>query len=241
MSSLEYPIIERADGTLALETPSDPVAEGGRKLGYRRYAVGFDLGGRGDDPSAICIIKSESLPYLTGRGWEQAITPPKHTVVYTETARLAEATDAVDWTAGILRKLDRKWNFAFDATGMGAPLVSMYSQAKVPATPVIMTAGSSMRREGGRLYISKNLMLEQLATALENNSLMIAHDLPEREDLVREITSIEYQVTSAGNMTLQGGGRGHHADRAIACALALVAAQHVAGQQLVVSKLRGYY
>lgn len=241
MSSLDYPIVERPDGTLALDVPSDPVAAGGQRLGYRRYAVGFDLGGRGEDPSAICILKSEAIPYLTDRGWEQRVTPPKHTVVYTATARLAEATDAVDWVASILRKLDRKWTFAFDATGMGAPLTSIFAQARVPCTPVIMTAGSSMRREGGRLYISKNLMLEQLAIAFENNSLMIAHDLPEREDLVREITSIEYQVTSAGNMTLQGGGKGHHADRAVACALGLVAAQHVAGQTMTVSKLVGYY
>lgn len=241
MSSLDYPIVERADGTLALDVPSDPVAAGGQRLGYRRYAVGFDLGGRGADPSAICILRSEAIPYLTGRGWEQAIKPVRHTVVYTEAARIEEATDAVDWVTTILRKLDKRWTFAFDATGMGAPLVSMFSQAKVAATPVIMTAGASMRREGGRIYISKNRMLEELAVALENNSLMIAHDLPEREDLVREITSIEYQVTSAGNQTLKGGGVGHHSDRAVACALGLVAAQHVAGQTMTVSKLIGYY
>lgn len=241
MSLPEYPIVERADGTLALDLPSDPAAEGGRRLGYRRYAVGFDLGGRGEDPSAICILKSEAIPYLTGRGFEQRVTPPKHTVVYTSTARLAEATDAVDWVTTILRKLDRRWTFAFDATGMGAPLVSMFGQAKVAATPVIMTAGASMRREGGRIYISKNLMLEQLAIAFENNSLMIAADLPERDDLVREITSIEYQVTSAGNMTLQGGGKGHHADRAIACALSLVAAQHVASNAIEVRRVSGMF
>lgn len=238
---MHYDIIERKDGTLALDTPSDPIAEGERKLGSRRYNVGFDLGGRGEDPSALVVLKSEAIPYLTGRGWEQNVTPPKHTVVYSSTARLAETTDAVDWVTSLLLKLDRKWTFAFDATGMGAPLASMFAQAKVPMTPVIMTAGASMRREGVRIYISKNLMLEEMATAFENGSLQIATNLPERDDLLREITSIEYQVTSAGNLTLQGGGKGHHADRAIATAIALVAAQHVGSQSIEVTRLRGAY
>ena len=238
--SFDYPLVERPDGTLVLNTPPDPAATLHQRLGYRRLTVGLDVGGRGEDPSAVSVIRSTAIPYLTGRGWEQALRPPQHTVVYTETARLAEATDVVDWIVATLRKL-RNASFFFDATGMGAPLASMFAQAKVAATPVIMTAGANIRREGGRINVSKNLLLENLAIGLENGSLRIAHDLPERDELAREISSIEYQVTSAGNLTLRGGGRGHHADRVIASAIALLGETHGGSQSIEVRRLRGWF
>lgn len=233
-------LIYRDDGSVVLPTSADPASFGHERIGYRRFNVALDVGGRGDDPSALSIIKSESVPFMTGREWQQALTPPRHTVVWTESVRLDEATDLVDWTVSKLRQL-KHWRFAFDATGMGAPLVSMFAQAKVAATPVIMTAGASMRKEGGRVYVSKNLLMENVATAFENKSLMIASDLPERDDLVRELTSFEYQATSAGNLTLQGGGKGHHADRAVATAIALLLETHVGSQRIEVTRLRGMH
>lgn len=233
-------MIERKDGTLVLQTNADPAAAGCQMLGFRRYSVGLDVGGRGDDPSALTIIKAESLPYLTGNGFEQALTQPKYTVVYTETVKLGEATDLVDWTVGKLRQL-KHWRLTFDATGMGAPLKSMFDQAKVPTMAVTMTAGSSINREGDRATVSKNVLFENVATLLETGQMIIAHDLPEREDPIREISSVEFQTTSAGNLTLKGGGRGHHADRFVSTALAAIAETHLPEQRMTTTKLVNYF
>jgi hypothetical protein len=233
-------MIERKDGTLVLRTNADPAGAGHQMLGWRRYSVGLDVGGRGDDPSALTIIKSESRPYLTGNGWEQSLTTPQYSVVYTETVKLGEATDLVDWTVSKLRQL-RNWRLTFDATGLGAPLKSMFDQAKVPTMAVTMTAGSSINRTGDRATVSKNVLFENAATKLETGELVIAHDLPEREDLIREISSVEFAVTSAGNMTLQGGGRGHHADRFVSTALALIAETHLPEQRMTTTKLVNYW
>lgn len=237
---MSFEVVERDDGRLLLPTNADPASIGHEKVGFRRLSVALDVGGRGEDPSAITIIRAESRPYMTGRGWEQALTPPKYTVVWTETAKLAEATDVVDWTVSILRRL-KNWRFSFDCTGMGAPLESMFSQAKVAATPFVMTAGAAHSRDGRRIRVAKNLLFENAATCLENGSLSIACDLPEREALLREIQSVEFQTTSAGNLTLQGGGRGHHADRFVAMCIALFSETHVAPQRFEVGKLQGYY
>lgn len=237
---MSFELIERNDGTLVLPTNADPAGIGHQKIGFRRLSVALDVGGRGDDPSALTIIKAESRPFLTGNGWQQMLTPPKFTVVWTETAKLDEATDVVDWVVSVLQKL-KHWRFAFDATGMGAPLESLFSQAKVAATPIVMTAGATFSRDGSRVRVSKNLLFENAATCLENGTLSIASDLPEREALLREIQSVEFQTTSAGNLTLQGGGRGHHADRFVAMCLALFAETHVAPQRFEVGKIRNYF
>jgi hypothetical protein len=233
-------IIERDDGTLVLPTNADPAGAGHQRLGFRRLSVGLDVGGRGNDPSALTIVKAESRPYLTGRGWEQALTPPKYTIVYTESARLAEATDVVDWTVAILRKL-KHWRLTFDASGLGAPLVSMFSHAKVPALGVTFTAGSTFNRNGNTATVSKTLAYENLASKFETGELIIAHDLPERQELLNELQSIEYAESSSGRLTLKAGGRGHHADRVSALVLSLIAETQIAPQRMSVGKLRGYF
>ncbi|MEL7445476.1 MAG: hypothetical protein AAGK02_06650 [Pseudomonadota bacterium] len=236
----DWPMVEREDGSLVLQTNSDPAGAGHRVVGYKRFAVGLDVGGRGEDPSALVVLKSESRPYMTGRGWEQALTPPEHTIVYTETAKLGEATDVVDWVVGKLRQL-KNWRFGFDATGMGAPLASLFEQAKVPAHPVVMTAGAAISRDGHRVRVSKNLLLENAATCFENGSLRVASDLPDKEALIREITSVEFKTTSAGNMTLQSAGKGHHADRFIAASIALLVETHLAPRRVTFGRIENYF
>lgn len=235
-------LIERDDGTLVLPTNADPAGAGYQRLGFRRYAVGLDVGGRGDDPSALVVIKAESRPYMTGHGWNQALTPPEYTVVYSETARLDEATDVVDWTVSRLLKM-KNWHLTFDMSGMGAPLLSMFQAAKVPCLGVTITAGSSFDRKGNTARVSKSLLFENAATCLETGRLRIATGLPESEKqaLLAEMQSVEYSETSAGNLTLKAGGRGHHADRFSALCLALIAETHMAPQTMEVRQLRGYY
>ncbi|WP_146010257.1 hypothetical protein [Acidimangrovimonas sediminis] len=234
-------LVERGDGTLALHTSADPAGAGHQRLGFRRYAVGLDVGGRGEDPSALCIVKAESRPFMTGRGWQQALTPPEYTVVYTEAARLDEATDVVDWVVARLLKL-KNWHLTFDMSGMGAPLLSMFQAAKVsPLLGVTITAGSAYDRRGNTARVSKALLFENAASCLETGTLRIAHDLPERDALLAEMQSVEYAETSSGNLTLKAGGRGHHADRFSALCLALIAETHLAPQKMVVSKIAGYY
>lgn len=235
-------LIELDGGRLVLPTSADPAGAGHQRVGWRRYSVGLDVGGRGDDPSAVCIIKSESRPYMTGRGWQQALTPPEYTVVYTETVRLDDATDVVDWTVGLLRKL-KNWSFAFDAGGIGAPLVGMYAAAGVPCTGIVTTAGSAVTRKGNLAYVSKGILFENAATCLETGQLRIAAGLPEMEKqaLLSEMQSVEYAETSAGNLTLKAGGKGHHADRFSALCFSLINETHLRTQPLEVRKVSGYF
>jgi hypothetical protein len=54
------------------------------------------------------------------------------------------------------------------------------------------------------------------------------------------IASFELASTSAGSLVLQGGGKGHHADRAIATALAHLSATHLDTYQGGEYRLHGW-
>lgn len=232
-------MIERPDGTLVLETGADPAGAGHMMLGWKRFAVGLDVGSRGD-PSALAIIKSESRPFMTGKGWLQSLTPVEYTCVWTEQARLEDATDVVDWTVSRLLKL-KNWHFTFDASGLGSPLQSMFAAAKVPCLGVTITAGASFDHTGNTARVSKQLLFENAATLLETGQLRIAHDLQEKEQLFEEIQSVEYASTSTGQLTLKAGGRSHHADRFCALSLALIAETHLKPGRLEVRPIAGMF
>jgi hypothetical protein len=109
----------------------------------------------------------------------------------------------------------------------GGPFSSTLSQAGVDHWAVTMTAGSSININGKAVNCSKNVLLENLAPGLETGDLTIASDLPDRALLDREIGSFELTSTSAGNLTLEGRGKGHYADRAIALALGYQKTTHL--------------
>lgn len=61
--------------------------------------------------------------------------------------------------------------------------------------------------------------------------MTVADDLVAKQDLINEIASFELTTTSAGKLVLAGGDNGHHADRAIAAALAYLRITHLNSQQ----------
>lgn len=87
---------------------------------------------------------------------------------------------------------------------------------------------------------ARTLLLENMAVGLETRALTVAHDLDGKQDLLNEIASFELASTSAGNLVLQGGGKGHHADRVIATALAYLSATHLDTYQGGSYRLHGW-
>lgn len=231
-------VVERSDGTLVLPSNADPACLMHQVLGWRRYAVGLDLGR--NDPTALVVLQSECVPEFTGRGFEQRLRAPTYTVVFTETIRVYEYTAIADFLAKRLGQL-KNWTLAIDASGLGQPFSSTLRQAGIPHFGVVMTAGSSLNRKGYDVTCSKTLLIENMATHLETGSLTIADDLPGKQELLNEIASFELAATSSGNLVLAGGGKGHHADQAVATSLALLVETHLGGQQFTTSKISNWH
>lgn len=226
------------DGRVVLPSNADPAAAGHVVYGWSRHQVGLDLGR--NDPSALVVIKDECFPQFSGRGFEQQLGPRRCTVVFQETVQLFSYTDLADHVARRLNKIPN-WTLAIDASGLGAPFSSTLDLAGIDHWSVIMTAGANLTRKGKSVTCAKTLLLENMAVGLETGALTVAHDLPGKQDLLNEVASFELASTSSGNLVLQGGGKGHHADRAIALALAYLSATHLdTGSMAVQNRLVGW-
>ena len=59
--------------------------------------------------------------------------------------------------------------------------------------------------------------------------------------LMTEIGSFELATTAGGNLVLKGGGKGHHADMAVALALAFFASINLVGGCIGQFRLAGWY
>lgn len=231
-------LIFRKDGTVSLPSNADPAAHGTQVLGWCRHRVGLDLGR--NDPSALVVVRDECYPEFTGSGFQQRLGPRRATVVFQETVQLYSYTDLADFLARRLGQINH-WSLAIDASGLGQPFSSTLNQAGIDHWAVVMTAGASISKKGRDVTCGKTVLIENLAVGLETGALTIADDLPGKQDLLNEIASFELASTSAGNLVLQGGGKGHHADRAIGAALAYLQVTHLEGQQVGVHRLANWY
>ncbi len=61
--------------------------------------------------------------------------------------------------------------------------------------------------------------------------------LMRRAKFIRELESFQIKFTAAGNQVLDAGGAGHHADMAIACALAWFRSEQ-ASQTISIGRIR---
>lgn len=130
-----------------------------------------------------------------------------------------------------------------DALTKSAPFAAhkLHIALSYARTQALSALNIEHTRDGSKVTCSKNLLLENLATQIENGTCIIAHDLPGRDQLLQEIAAFELTFTSAGNPVLQGGGKGHHSDTAIAAALALLGETHLSSRAMEVRRLQGFF
>lgn len=231
-------LVFHKDGSVTLPSNADPAAAGTTKRGWLRHSVGLDLGR--NDPTALVVVRDECYPEFSGRGFEQKLGPRKATVVFQETVQLFDYPAIADFLRRRLEQIPN-WDLTIDASGLGQPFSNTLTLAGIEHWACVMTAGANLSKKGREVTVAKSLLLENLATGIETGALTIASDLAGKQDLLNEIASFELTSTSSGNLVLQGGGKGHHADRAIALALAYLKVTHLDGQSGGVHKIKNWY
>lgn len=231
-------IIEQGD-KLILPTGSDPAVKAA--VGYRRYYVGLDLG-QAQDPSAISIIKDERLPVWSDVPYRQTLSERQRCVVWADRIKDTSYTAIARHAASLLGRapLLKRSTLVVDATGVGRAFCDVLDEHQIDHMRVQMTGGMNATRAGRFWNVSKVILITALASAFETRSLTIAADLPLRSDLILELESFQVRYSAAGNQILDAGGAGHHADIAIATALALFASDN-APQPMEVGQLEGWY
>lgn len=228
MSEVVNDHVWRPDGTVVLRSGFDPASD--RVVGgYRRFYLGVDLGQT--DPSAFVVVQDERLPHW--RRHRQELGLRQRTVVWCDFLKDTSYSAIADYIVAIMAKppLRGRTKFAFDSTGSGKPFGSMLKERQIPFTAVTITAGNAITKRGNEHHVAKNELLGRFANGLETQDLRIAHDLPLRERLEREIAAFETKTTNAGNVVLDASRSSEtgHADLAVAAAIAFYLSNNVAG------------
>lgn len=199
-----------------LPAGADPVIR--RVVGHHRFHMGLDLGQ--NDPTAVVVIEDRQFPV-----WEdgaQRLERRQRSVVYADRMQDTRYVGIARHAAALMRRspIADRCTLTVDATGVGRAFVDVLAEFGIDHMPVQIVGGMSVTRAGRFTNISKNLLISALSGAFETQQLTIAADLPLRTDLLAELESFQVKFTAAGNQVLDGGGVGHHADMAIATALA---------------------
>ena len=243
---MSFDLIPLNDGRLRLNVGADPALTHKRKDGHRRYIFAADIGGVGDDPSAIVLMESESVPSLDQNGQWQ-VTPTKRTIMWADMVRQPDTTALVDFFCKKLQHLQAivapsPVYCTHDATGMGAPVTDLFKQAGVKPHPVTITAGNAVTPDrvvgGGK--VSKAVLMEKLQIDVHNGSLTFAEGMPMLQELFEHIASLEIIQSSGGSVSYKQGGKGHHSDLLMATAIALtVDRENLIGGGGRVKQIRG--
>lgn len=208
-----------------LRTGNDPAIP--RIQGHLRYMVAADLGSA-KDPTGITVILDEQMPVFEG-AWR--LGPRQRTLVWADRLREHRYTEIVDHLSALLRKepMAGRARLAIDASGVGRGVSDTLDLAGIRHTAVQMTAGSSVRQAGKFHNVSKQILITDLATALETGGLKIAADLPMREELLIELESFQTRASASGVQVLDGGGADNHADMAVSLAIGWFASEQLGG------------
>lgn len=181
-----------------------------------QYTLGLDLGKTKDYTALVILERHGEGPEAVfhARHLERfPLGTPYPTIVKAVAAMLG---DPVLVSAGRPR-------LAVDETGVGAPVVDLFRQAKLPGQlyPVHITGGSSVNYDRGVEYVPKRELVSVVQVALQTDRLKIAARLPEAQTLVRELQDFEVKITESANDTYGAWREGTHDDLVLAVALGL--------------------
>jgi len=108
-----------------------------------------------------------------------------------------------------------------DETGVGAPVVDLFRQAKLNAIlrPITIHGGDRAVHEG-HWRVPKRELVGATQVALQTGRLKIAKDLPEVDALIRELQNFEVEISQSG-FDSYNARSGSHDDLVLALAMPL--------------------
>jgi hypothetical protein len=180
-----------------------------------KYTLGLDLG-QTKDYTALCVLErhgeAEKAIFQARHLERFALGTPYPAIV----AAVADMLKQPPLSSGTPR-------LAVDETGVGAPVVDLFRQARLNAVlhPIHITGGSTVNRDRGVEYVPKRNLVSVVQVALQTDKLKIAEALPEAGTLVRELQDFQVKITEAANDTYGAWREGAHDDLVLGVALAL--------------------
>ena len=188
------------------------------------YFVGLDLG-KSADYSALAVVEvDEEYDQDTSR-WRR-----RHAVRHLKRWTLRTPYPViVTEVVGMLGKEPLEGaRLVVDQTGVGAAVVDLLRTSGIEGlTPVLITAGNSVSRDGEGVYhVAKKELVSTLQVLLQEHRLRIAPALQYAETLEKELLTFRVKITAAANETFEAWRERDHDDLVLALALAVWHAEH---------------
>jgi hypothetical protein len=185
-----------------------------------RFYVGLDLG-QAADYTALAIAERVDGQYHV-RHLQRFRLGTSYPDMVAEVARMMR-TEPLQG-GGVL---------VVDQTGVGRPVVDLFTAANLYCVPVTITAGATATREGGGYRVPKADLVGTLQVLLQGGRLKFAEGLPEVPTLIGELMAFQVKITAAANATFGAWREGSHDDLVLALALAVWYAERCAGPSII--------
>lgn len=208
-----------------LSQPSPDQICGARRE-HVEYFLGVDIG-KINDPTALVGLRQTKYLFapetLHGRAseWREE-RPSVLQVGLIERIPLGIGYPAI--AAHVARVLQMPlWasnvQLTVDATGVGQPVCDIFRSAGITFIALTITGGTVETISGNDAHVPKLTLISRLQALLHEGRLKIQKDLPDAQELVRELQDFRVDFTAAGNMTF-GARSGKHDDLVLALAIA---------------------
>lgn len=130
--------------------------------------------------------------------------------------------------------MGRDVRLVVDGTGVGRAVVDLFKTGpqRYAFSPVSITAGDTVRQEGGWYFVPKRDLVGVVQVLLQSERLRFAGALPETALLTSELQNFQIKVTAAANETFNAR-EGAHDDLVLALALAVWYGENAPSRRLV--------
>ncbi len=179
-----------------------------------RFYIGLDLGQR-SDPAAVAIVEFYPRPagfdHVNYRPRFESVLRIRHMFTIPLGTPYPEIASQIRATLRN-RIFESRPTLVVDATGPGLPFLDFFTANSVAAhlVKLVITSSGSPSESNGFQYVSRTVLLNNLATLFQTRNLTINPDHPYAAQAIHEITALE----------ISGSTTAKHDDLAMALSLA---------------------
>ncbi len=193
------------------------------------YFIGLDLG-QSKDYTALTVLELVPAPLVeVVTGWtvtrEPSKEPPalhvRHLERFPLGTRYPTIVEAVrNRMHALTNVFIGRPTLIVDKTGVGAPVVDLFSEAGLEPVAITITAGGEPTVVPGGWNVPKRDLVSVVQTTLQTQRLRFAEGLPDVQLLTHELLNFEYKLTAKAHDTYNAR-EGKHDDMVLSLALAV--------------------
>lgn len=186
------------------------------------YLVGVDLG-QANDSTAIAILQKVQLykPYPFEK--EKNGLPEYHLLHLERPALGTPYPEIVRRVKQLMTddRMEGPTSLIVDATGVGRPVVDMFTEAKLSPVAISITGGNTANRVPGGFNVPKRDLVTNLLTLFQTERLRVPNGIRNGETFIHELLGFRIKINvNTGHDSYEAHREGIHDDIVLAVAIA---------------------